>query len=394
MQELQAVLAGDGAGGVAPVAQPEPRPERTNEPQPLVVVTGSSGLIGARVAHALAERYHVVGIDREPPRDGSEAEEWFECDLTQDQSVESALEALAKRHGRRITSVIHLAAYYDFSGEPSPLYEELTVNGTRRLLRALQSFEVEQFVFSSSLLVMKAVEEGEVIDESSPVQAEWDYPRSKLEAERVIREERGSIPAVVLRIAGVYDEDGHSVPLAQQMRRILERKLESFFFPGDPDHGQSFIHLDDLVTCFRAVVEHRDALGAEETFLIGEPDVVSYGEIQDIVGVEIFGREWPTIRIPAPLAKAGAWIKDKAPGGDPFIKPWMIDLADAHMPVSIERARTKLDWTPDHRLRSTLPAMARRLAADPRSWYEENGLELPPSFRAPKSPAEGRRDAR
>jgi hypothetical protein len=32
--------------------------------------------------------------------------------------------------GQRIASVIHLAAYYDFSGEPSRPYEQITVRGT------------------------------------------------------------------------------------------------------------------------------------------------------------------------------------------------------------------------------------------------------------------------
>jgi nucleoside-diphosphate-sugar epimerase len=52
----------------------------------------------------------------------------------------------------------------------------------------------------------------------------WDYPRSKIEAERVIREERGNIPAVILRIVGVYDDYGHTIPIAQQIARIYEHK--------------------------------------------------------------------------------------------------------------------------------------------------------------------------
>jgi nucleoside-diphosphate-sugar epimerase len=63
-----------------------------------------------------------------------------------------------------------------------------------------------------------------------------------LEAERVIQEERGSIPAVILRIAGVYNEDCNSIPLAQHISRIYEKRLESYFFPGDADHGQPFVH--------------------------------------------------------------------------------------------------------------------------------------------------------
>jgi hypothetical protein len=42
-------------------------------------------------------------------------------------------------------------------------------------------------------------------------------------------------------------------------------------------------------------------------FLLAEPDVMSYEELQDQLGRLIHGREWPTIRIPKPVDKAGAW---------------------------------------------------------------------------------------
>lgn len=342
----------------------------------VVLVTGSTGLIGSRICRDLGEDHVVVGLDRDAPQDDAPGL-WVECDLTDDSSVEEALGDVRERCGSTLASVIHLAAHYDFSGEPSPLYDELTVEGTRRLVRSLDGFEVGQLVFSSSLLVMRAVTPGEVLDEESPVEAEWEYPRSKLDAERVIRDERGAIPAVVLRIAGVYDDDCRSIPIAQQMRRIFEQKLESHFFPGDPDHGQSFVHLDDLVRCFRAVVDRREELGTYDVFLVGEEEVVSYGEMQDIIGEAIHETGWPTIRIPGPVAKAGAWLKDKAPGPDPFIKPWMIDLADAHMPVSARKARDELGWSPRRRLRDTLPEMANRLVVQPRSWYAKNGIDPP-----------------
>jgi nucleoside-diphosphate-sugar epimerase len=283
------------------------------------------------------------------------------------------------QHGREIASVAHLAAYYDFSGEPSPLYDELTVEGTRRLLRGLQDFRVEQFIFSSSLLVMEPAEEGEKVTETSPVEGTWDYPRSKIEAEQVIRDTRGSIPAVILRLAGVYDEDCHSVPISQQIGRIHQKQFESYFFPGDADHGQAFVHLDDLVDAFVKTIERRGQLGDFEVLLIAEPDVMSYEELQDRIGELLHGREWPTIRIPKAVAKAGAWVKDKLASEDEptFIKPWMVDLADQHYPVAIDRARGKLGWEPRRRLRSTIDEMVSRLKADPQRWYRENNLPPP-----------------
>lgn len=120
---------------------------------PVVIVTGSSGLIGSAVAQRFAERFEPVGLDREKPLHPRPAVAFVGVDFTSTESVERGLQALRTSHGERLASVIHLAGYYDFSGEPSPKYEEITVRGTERLLRGLQGFQVEQFVFSSSMLV-------------------------------------------------------------------------------------------------------------------------------------------------------------------------------------------------------------------------------------------------
>jgi nucleoside-diphosphate-sugar epimerase len=346
----------------------------------VVVITGSSGLIGSRLAQALAGEFTIVGMDLMAPKAGSAVATFIKCDFTKDEDVGRACGELRNKHGARLVSVVHLAAYYDFSGEPSPLYEQLTVEGTRRLLEQLKTLQVEQFIFSSSLLVMEPAEVGESLTPDSPVQAQWDYPQSKLDAELVIANERGPIPVVILRIAGVYDEDCHSVPIGQQISRIHQRQLESYFFPGDARRGQSFIHLDDLNECFRQVIRRRRQLDQHEIFLIGEDDVMSYDELQDEIGRLLHDRDWPTFRIPKAVAKAGAWVQDKLAASDedkPFIKPWMIDLADQHYPVSLKHVDEKLDWQPRHSLRQTLPEMIERLKENPRQWYKMNKLPLP-----------------
>ena len=360
--------------------------------KPVVVITGATGLIGSRLSSDLARDHAVFALDIKQPDREIDGVQWIECDLTAEESVRHALETIAAAAEPQLASVIHLAAYYDFSGEPSDLYRELTVEGTRRLLRGLRSFQVEQFVFSSSLLVMEPVEEKEALTEKSPTAGEWDYPASKLAAEQVIREERGSMPAIILRIAGVYDEDGHSIPIGHQIRRIYEESMESHFFPGDMTHGQPFVHVDDLVACFRKVVERRAELGPYEIFLIAEDEVMSYRDLQDQIGKRLHGEEWFTMRIPKSVAKAGAWVKDNFTSDDPFIKPWMIDLADDHYPVDIAKARKRLAWQPQHRLRETLPEMLARLQQDPRRWYEINGFGEPPADRVDSNQSATRRE--
>ncbi len=318
----------------------------------IIIVTGSNGRIGDAVMRRFAGRFaEVVGFDRKaptPPPPGCVA---VPVDITSDESVRDGLSDIREHHGAHVASVIHLAAYYDFFGEPSSKYDEITVRGTGRLLRELhaQDFQVEQFVFSSTMLVHRPGEPGEFITEEWPIEPTWAYPESKVRTERLIRDERGDIPAVLLRISGVYDDLTHSIPLAQQIQRINERDLTSRLYSGSTAHGQAFMHMDDLVDAIERVVERRATLPPELPLLLGEPEAISYDELQHTIARLISGASNETIEIPgalAPVAKLGAWVLDHVPGQDGFIKPWMIDRANDHYALDITRACTLLGWEP------------------------------------------------
>ena len=106
-------------------------------------------------------------------------------------------------------------------------------------------------------------------------------------------------------------------------------------------------------------VEHRKELPPVTTLLIGEPETLSYDDLQRAISRQLHGEEWKTYRIPKAFAKFGAWLQDVLPGPGPFIKPWMIDLADDHYALDISRARTLLGWEPRH-------SSARNIAEDDR----------------------------
>lgn len=343
-----------------------------------IIVTGSSGLIGKAVVHRFANDFDVIGFDRPGFPHPPEEAECVDVDLANDESVRAAFDQVKRDCGNKIASVIHLAAYYSFSGEPSPLYEQVTVRGTERLLRELSCCEVGQFIFSSTMLVHAACEPGQFISENWPLEPKWDYPASKVETEELIRRKRGCIPAVMMRIAGVYDDLGHSIPIANQIQRIYERKLTSRVYPGSTSHGQSFVHLDDVVEAIWLAVQKRRELPPEFPVLIGEPVTLSYDELQHTIARLIHGDSWETQQIPKAMAKTGAWLQDLIPGEDPFIKPWMVDLADDHYAIDITRAREMLGWEPKHSLRDSLPMMIDFLKRDPEGFYRENHLEGEP----------------
>ncbi len=349
--------------------------------RPVVIVTGSSGLIGQKVCTALAKNgYEVYGLDRvglpEPPKDSPHIHD-MECDLTDYNTVRGAISDLRERAGSKIASAIHLAAYYDFSGKDSPLYQKVTVEGTDRFLNALDDFDLEQFIFTSTMLIHEPCEIGECITEDSPLLAKWPYPESKIKTEELIRVAHPDVRSVLLRIAGIYNEWGKQPTLVQQVKRIYEENFQSHFFPGDTNAGQSCVHIDDVVDAVVRTVERRAEIEARTPILIGEPDSPSYGQLQDAIGRHLHNTDWSALYVPEALAKVGAAAMDKLSGGDAFIKPFMVSMADDNYALDISRARQLLDWEPKHRLLDDLPEILNKLQQNPREWYEKNGLEAP-----------------
>ncbi|HDZ08988.1 vitamin K epoxide reductase family protein [Pseudohongiella sp.] len=350
--------------------------------KPLVLITGSNGNIGTALRRKLKSDYDVVGIDVD---DGKHTD--IVADLTSTDSMTLAFRDLADRHGKKIAAVIHLAAYFDFTGVKSPLYDKVNVEGTRNLLSALTDFNVERFIYSGTMLVHQAGSPGERVNESTPIAPKWAYPESKAETEAVIRENSGDMPFTLLHLAGLYDDNTAVPTLAHQIARIYERDMKAHLHSGDQDAGQSFIHLDDMLDLFKRCIDRRNDLPADATVLAGEPDVMSYRQLQDELGRLIHGAEvWRTLSLPEPIAKAGAWMEEKSEpvvpdaidhGEKPFIRPFLIDLASDHYALDITQAKHLLGWEPSHSIGKKLEIMVKNLKKDPVAWYRNNGIRPP-----------------
>ena len=338
----------------------------------VIIVSGGSGLIGSAFIRNIAKHYRVVGLDNMgypfPPPEA-------ECvcmDITDDKSMTFVFERVRYEYGNRITSVVHLAAYYDFLGKPSDLYDKITVKGTERLMKFLQDFEVEQIIFSSSMLVYKPSSPGVKITEESALEPKWDYPKSKVTTEKVLHDKRGKIPVVDMRMAGVYNEDGNSIPVTNQIQRIYEKQITARLYPANTAHGSTYVHLDDVVDAIVKTIEKRKELPPEIILNIGDDETLSYKDLQNIISMEINGKKSDIIHIPKWFAKAGAFIQNIV--GKAFIKPWMIDLADDHFEMDSSKAKKLLGWQPQHGLRDTLPRMIKNLKAAPEKFYKVNKL--------------------
>lgn len=344
----------------------------------VILVTGCSGRIGTRVCNRFADDYHVVGFDLVPPKNPNPKVEFIKMDLSSDENITAGMKKVKDKYGDKISSMVHLAAYYSFTGAHPELYDVITVKGTEKLLHHMQDFDCEQFIFSSTQLLMGQSKVGERINEDSPVDATWDYPISKIKTEKVLHTKRGNVPVLIMRIVGCYDDECHSIPISNQIQRIYEKQLQSRVFPGNLKCGAPFMHLEDLTDAIEKAVEKRKDLPPDLTLLIGEGQTMSTDQLQRKISLLCHGKEMTTLRIPKIVAKIGAWLQWKLPGmPETFIRPWMIDLADNNWTLDISRAQKYLGWKPKYFVGDVLPKMINFLKKDPLKFYKENLLKAP-----------------
>lgn len=349
--------------------------------KPLILITGAGGKLGSSLSQALSDDYQVIASDRP----GAPCD--IEMDITSQASVEKAVASLKQRFGNQLAAVIHLAAFFDFSGDESPLYDAVNVKGTRLLLQSLQSLQVEQFIYTSTMLIHEPTQPGEKINEQSPDRPKWAYPKSKAETEAIIKQHCGQIPYAIIRLAGIYDERTAVPTLAHQIARIYERTMKSHLYAGNSQAGQAFIHRDDMISLVKSLITKRAQLPEKLTLLAGEPNAYSYDYLQNKIGKLIHGEaHWKTLVVPKPAAQLGAWLEEHGEhvipdqldkGEQPFIKPFMIAMASDHYDLDISRANDLLDWTPQHSIDNDIEHIVAALRENPQRWYQENHVNPP-----------------
>jgi len=330
-----------------------------------VLVTGASGFLGGHLVEELVKGGHqVIALVREQSdtrfldRLGVELRRG---DMTDPASL--------KRAVKGADAVVHLAAYYTFSGRKE-LYQRINVQGTKDLLEAMLAHRVRRLIYCSSTEAIGPTGAG-AADEDSPCHPYYEYGRSKLEAERLIGEyaSRG-IDFTILRPSGIYGPRNVD-DVSYWFITSFASSIASKMIIGDGRKVLMFVHVKDVVQGFMAALE-RPERSIGQTYIISDSRAYSYEEIYAIMA-NIFGKEPPSTHIPIALAKVmvapvqGINYLRRRPN---FI--WRVSTMDTFRfdrNYSISKARRELGYEPRHPLPEGLKETA--------DWYREEGLIKP-----------------
>jgi len=233
-----------------------------------IVVTGTSGFIGCRLAQILTDIGHeVVATGRTVNAVETDRVKRLEK-LGIKVVTGSLLEAgFADRLVERCDAVIHLAAAQHEGNVPDSYFREVNVEGTRALLDAAAKAGVRRFVYGSTIGIYGSARDGE-LDENSPPHPENIYGQTKYEAEQVVLQYAPRLQVCIARISETFGPGDF---------RLLKlfRGIERGTFPmlGSCENLRQVIYVDDLAKGLLLAAEHPAAVG--QTFVFAGNEVMT-----------------------------------------------------------------------------------------------------------------------
>ena len=363
------------------------------ESLPMVAITGASGFLGRRVLDLLKSQYQLIAIDLRSQSESGVPKHpnisWHQFDICN----ENALDAVCKEvhiNGTKIHSVIHLAAYYDFTGEDHPEYQRTNIDGLRNLLEQCKKMQPKRFIFASSLAACEFPPPGKALTELSPPDGQHPYAVSKRRGEEMLREYADEVPSAIIRFAAMYSDWCEYPPLFVFLETWLSDQWNARILGGKGESAVPYLHVRDGANLLRKVVEKADALERVAVLNASTNGAVTHQELFEAATAYFYGQARKPIHMPKFLAAPGMIMRDamgRLLGKRPFERPWMAKFIDLKLTADARYTHEILGWEPHPRLdiQRRFPFLIENMTSDPVEWSRRNqeamAVKLRPNLR-------------
>ncbi len=346
-------------------------------PLPRIVVTGASGFVGRRLVQRLRATHQVIALDRRVSADAPEHPNvhWLQLDLADRDAVLESFGEIAAGGGAH--ALVHLAAYYDFTGEAHPEYQRTNVDALRHVLDASRGLALSRFVFASSVAAHRVTRAGVPVNEDSPPDGDHVYARTKAEGEAMVRGVAKYFPSTIVRFAAMFSDWCEYPPLYVFLDTWLSERWNARVLGGRGESAIPFLHVRDGAGLVERVLQRGVALDPGEIVIASPDGATTHNALFEAATRYQLGVARAPLHVPRALAGPGMWARDalrRMLGDRPFERPWMAAYIDRKLVVDARRTRERTGWAPHPRLDvlARIPFMLENRKTDPLQWLRVN----------------------
>lgn len=291
----------------------------------MILVTGGSGRIGRHLVKALLERGEDVRVLIKDKMIEFENVEIFYGDLLDMESLRKAVEG--------VDVIYHLAAVVDYLA-PKDLMYNVNVIGTKNLLEVSKGKKV---IYLSSTAVMGKKLKELPANEKTPCHPSNYYGKTKLEAEKLVKEAGG----IVIRSAQVFGSgftEGYNFVISQ-----LEKG--KMLIIGNGKNLIHWIHINDLI---QALLLAKENGKSGETYLVAGKEVKTVKSLFELF-CKYLNVPTPEKHVSKSIAKLLAYsnlLKGKIKRKRPDLIPEYIEKIVANRTFDTSKARRELEFEP------------------------------------------------
>ncbi len=313
-----------------------------------IMITGATGYIGHELVRALINQGNTLHIiyrgasayklnDLPVFQKQTDHIKFFEGDLTDQAVLEKAMDGCSQ--------VYHVAALAKAWAKDESIFDEVNIEGTRKVLEAAKNTGVKRVVFTSSGGTL-AESNHEPADEETPRSDFFynPYERTKYQAEQVVKNfASNDLETVIVNPTRVFGPG--LLTVSNAATRLISYYIQGkwHFVLGNGKAVGSYVYVKDVIDGHLLAMKH--GRSGEQYILGGEN--LSFNEYFNTIG-EVAGEKQKLFGIPISLAITFArfqTLKAKLTGKPPMITPDWVTKYSKNWACSSEKAKKELGYT-------------------------------------------------